>query len=48
MITWIAMRLAETQLPHKEDFYSKLSKSHISDEDYKHGQKVWEDNERLS
>ena len=34
-------RLAETQLPPKEAFYSKLNKSHISDEAYKHAQKVW-------
>ena len=35
-------RLSETQLPPKEAFYSKLNKSHISDEDYKHAQNVWE------
>ena len=34
-------KLAETQLPPKEDFYSRLNKSLISDEDYKHAQKVW-------
>ena len=34
-------RLNETQLPPKEAFYSKLNKSHISDEDYEHAQKVW-------
>ena len=34
-------RLSETQLPPKEAFYSKLNKEHISDEDYKHAQKVW-------
>ena len=34
-------RLSKTQLPPKEAFYSKLNKSHISDEDYEHAQKVW-------
>ena len=34
-------RLNKTQLPPKEAFYSKLNKSHISDEDYEHAQKVW-------
>ena len=34
-------RLCETQLPSKEVFYSRLNKSHISDEDYTHAQKVW-------
>ena len=29
-------KLSETQLPPKEAFYSKLNKSHISDEDYEH------------
>ena len=36
-------RLSETQLPPKEAFYSRLNKSHISDEDYSHAQKVWKD-----
>ena len=31
----------ETELPSKEDFYSKLSESHISDEEYQHAQQVW-------
>ena len=35
-------RLAETQLPPKEAFYSKLNDEHISNEDYEHAQKVWE------
>ena len=35
-------RFAETKLPPKEAFYSKLSDAHISDEDYAHAQKVWE------
>ena len=30
------------QLPSKNDFYSQLYDQHISDEDYKHVQKVWE------
>ena len=34
-------RLNKTQLPPKEAFYSKLNKSHISDEAYEHAQKVW-------
>ena len=35
-------RFAETQLPPKASFYSKLTGEHISDEDYAHAQKVWE------
>ena len=35
-------RFAETQLPPKASFYSKLTGTHISDEDYAHTQKVWE------
>ncbi|GFR65766.1 protein NYNRIN [Elysia marginata] len=31
----------ETQLPQKEEFYSKLSDAHISDSDYAHAQNVW-------
>lgn len=34
-------RMEETCLPSKESFYSILNKSHISDEDYEHAQKVW-------
>ena len=34
-------RLSETKLLPKEAFYSRLNKSHISDEDYEHAQKVW-------
>ncbi|WAQ99041.1 hypothetical protein MAR_023414 [Mya arenaria] len=36
-------KLAETQLPPKEEFYSKLSGDNISDEDYVHAQKVWKE-----
>ena len=36
-------RLEETQLPPKSEFYSKLSNSNISDEDYEHAQKVWKE-----
>jgi hypothetical protein len=32
----------ETKLPHIEAFYSKLSDSDISEDDYRHAQKVWD------
>ncbi|KAK3784623.1 hypothetical protein RRG08_003431 [Elysia crispata] len=35
-------RFEETQLPPKEDFYSKLTDANISDRDYAHAQRVWE------
>ncbi|XP_050509169.1 uncharacterized protein LOC126886339 [Diabrotica virgifera virgifera] len=35
-------RLNETQLPNKIQFYSKLNDEEISEEDYAHAQKVWE------
>ena len=34
-------RFAETELPPIEKFYSQLSDSNISTEDYEHAQKVW-------
>ena len=34
-------KLSETQLPPKEEFYSKLNDEHISDEDYQHAINVW-------
>ncbi len=34
-------KLSATSLPPKEAFYSQLTDSHISDEDYEHAQKVW-------
>ena len=34
-------KLAETQLPPKEKFYSKLNDEDITDEDYQHAIKVW-------
>ena len=39
MDTWD--RFTEPKLPPKEAFYSRLSDTHISDEDYIHAQKVW-------
>lgn len=34
-------KLEELQLPSQEDFYNKLSKEHISDEDYEFAKTVW-------
>ena len=34
-------KLSETQLPPKEQFYSKLNDEDITDEDYQHAIKVW-------
>ena len=34
-------KMDEAQLPPKEAFYSKLTDSNISDEDYEHAQNVW-------
>lgn len=34
-------KFGETKLPPQKSFYSKLSESHISAADYKHGQRVW-------
>ena len=35
-------RFAETSLPPKEAFYSTLTEKHISDDDYKFAQSVWD------
>ena len=35
-------RFNETSLPPKNSFYSKLNLENITDEDYKHTQKVWD------
>ena len=34
-------KLSETQLPPKEEFYSRLNDEDISDDDYKHAIRVW-------
>ncbi|CAH3181174.1 unnamed protein product, partial [Porites evermanni] len=34
-------KLSETQLPPKEEFYSKLNDEDITDDDYQHAIKVW-------
>ena len=35
-------RFSETQLPAKEDFYSKLNECGVSDEDYNYAKMIWE------
>ena len=35
-------KFSETQLPIKEDFYSKLNDQDITDKEYKHAQDIWE------
>ena len=35
-------RFHETSLPKREDFYSQLYDENISEEQYKHAQKVWD------
>jgi len=34
-------RFDEIKLPAKEAFYSQLTRQHISDAYYRHGQQVW-------
>lgn len=36
-------RFDEPQLPPKEAFYTKLSNAHVSEADYAHAQKVWDE-----
>ena len=36
-------KLKETQLPVNKDFYNRLTYRDISEDDYVHAQKVWED-----
>ena len=36
-------KFSETQLPPQESFYSKLNGEVISDDDYSHAQKVWDE-----
>ena len=36
-------KLDDTSLPPKEEFYSRLNNKHISDVDYEHAQKVWQE-----
>ena len=36
-------RFDETSLPDKEDLYSKLNEEGITDEDYAHAQRIWEE-----
>ena len=35
-------KLSETQLPPKEEFYSKLNDEDITDDDYQHATNVWD------
>ena len=39
MDSW--QRFDETLLPDKEDFYSNLNMENITDSDYKHAKKLW-------
>ena len=36
-------KLDEKTLPRKEEFYSELNLEGISDEEYRHAQKVWKE-----
>ena len=36
-------RFNETSLPPKKSFYGELNLEHISDKDYSHAQRVWEE-----
>ena len=45
MITYVDSvdKLAESSLPPKEVFYSRLNDESISDEDYEHAKTVWKE-----
>ena len=36
-------KFTETQLPEKESFFSKLTRSGVSDKEYEYAQKVWKE-----
>ena len=42
-LTHFELLTSVTELPDKECFYSRLTDSHVSDEDYAHAQEVWQE-----